>query len=104
MNSNKHNIPSLASHNAAYNTLLRKAKTRNERDKILTYQPALITFRKNLLEKMQRDNYRLEHEKNIRRVRGARCYIQCSWRSLAKRQVDKPFSNVEEVTNLEYYY
>ena len=70
MNSNKHNIPSLASHNAAYNVLLRKAKTRNERDKILTYQPALITFRKNLLEKMQRDNYRLEHERILGELEG----------------------------------
>ena len=70
MNSNKHNIPSLASHNAAYNILLRKAKTRNERDKILTYQPALITFRKNLLEKMQRDNYRLEHERILGELEG----------------------------------
>ena len=70
MNSNKHNIPSLTSHNAAYNTLLRKAKTRNERDKILTYQPALITFRKNLLEKMQRDNYRLEHERILGELEG----------------------------------
>jgi len=70
MNSDKHNIPSLASHNAAYNVLLRKAKTRNERDKILTYQPALITFRKNLLEKMQRDNYRLEHERILGELEG----------------------------------
>ena len=70
MNSNKHNIPSLASHNAAYNVLLRKAKTRNERDKILTYQPALITSRKNLLEKMQRDNYRLEHERILGELEG----------------------------------
>ena len=70
MNSNEHNIPSLASHNAAFNILLRKAKTRNERDKILTYQPALITFRKNLLEKMQRDNYRLEHERILGELEG----------------------------------
>ena len=48
MNSNKHNMPNVVSHEAAYKSLLRKAKTRNERDKILTYQPALITFRKNL--------------------------------------------------------
>ena len=70
MNSNKHNIPSLASHNAAYDFLLMKAKKRNEHDKILTYKPASITFRKNLLEKMQRDNYRLEYDRILGELEG----------------------------------
>ena len=63
-------MPNVVSHEAAYNILLRKAIKRNEQDTILTYQPALITFRKNLLEKMQRDNYRLEHERILGELEG----------------------------------
>ena len=70
MNRNTQNFPNIASHNASYDLLLMKTKKRNERDKLLTYKPALITFRKQLLENIQRDNYRLEHDRILGELEG----------------------------------
>ena len=57
MNNNKQNLPVVSRDNSdAYKLLLKKARQRYNHDKLLTYKPALVTFRNELLEKMKRDN------------------------------------------------
>ena len=70
MISNKHQSASFASHNSNYKLLLAKAKRRNEHDKILTYKPALVTFRHQLLQNIKRDNYRLEYDRILGELEG----------------------------------
>ena len=70
MISNKHQSESFASHNSNYNILLAKAKRRNEHDKLLTYKPALVTFRHQLLQNIKRDNYRLEYDRILGELEG----------------------------------
>ena len=70
MISNKHQSASFAAHNSNYDILLAKAKKRNERDNILTYKPALVTFRHQLLQNIKRDNYRLEYDRILGELEG----------------------------------
>ena len=71
MNNNKQNLPVVSRDNSdAYKLLLKKARQRNNHDKLLTYKPALVTFRNELLEKMKRDNDRLEYDRLLGDLEG----------------------------------
>jgi hypothetical protein len=71
MNSNKQILPVVSRDNSEiYNLLLKKARERYKHDKYLTYKPALVTFRNELLQKIKRDNYRLEYDRLLGELEG----------------------------------
>jgi hypothetical protein len=71
MNSSRQDLPVPTHDNSiAYKLLLKKARQRYNHDKLLTYKPALVTFRKELLEKIKRDNYRLEYDRILGELEG----------------------------------
>jgi hypothetical protein len=71
MNRNKQILPVVSRDNSEiYNLLLKKARARYKHDKYLTYKPALVTFRNELLQKIKRDNYRLEYDRLLGELEG----------------------------------
>ena len=71
MNSSRQDLPVPTHDNSkAYKLLLKKARQRYNHEKLLTYKPALVTFRKELLEKIKRDNYRLEYDRILGELEG----------------------------------